>query len=262
VGVVEDANPHSRHDRSVIAAAVLATLLVVAGPRLADEWGGRLSGTLVPETPLTEAAQRVLAEMPEAFQAGGLVVVPAASDPYVAWVQPVAEDRVVGDVVALDVHGLAGYGYLPAAGGTPTWLDAVTPADGVHSDVGPLSFACTSWPGTKRCTGTLLTEHAGRRHIFRAGLGSPESPDPVIGLRGFGAGGMLDVYVGWMPPGASTVWATVVGDQYVRDVPGRSSRPGAVGGQTVWWLRSEEPVSAVSFLDPDGEVVERVTVGR
>jgi hypothetical protein len=251
----------TRRDRGVVAAAVAATLLVIAGPMLASAWNDGGPGVPIEEPPLPESAQRVLAELPDAFQAGGMVVVPAATDPYVVWPGALGTDRVDGDVVALGVSGLTEYGVLPAAAATPGWLTGLAPADNVYSDVGPLSFACVRWPGADRCTGALLTEHSGSHHILRAGLGSPASLEPVNRTMGFGSGGRRDVWLGWLPPGAVTAWVTVVGHQSIRDVPGRTSEPGAVAGQAVWWVASPDAVSAVSFRDAQGNVVERITVG-
>lgn len=258
--VGEAPTPHARHERSILAAVVVSTLLVVAGPILAAEFGGGIQGVYVERTNLTETAQRVLAEMPGAYEADGMVVVPADQDPFVAWAEPLRSDRVVGEVVDLGVRGITEYGSLPSYGELPRWLGDVTSADRVFSDVGNLSFACTSFPGATDCTGTLLIDRAGDQQIFRAGLGSPETPDPVMHFTGYGAGVEHDIYIGWLPPGASTVWATVVGNQYIRDVPARTSGVGVVAGQTVWWLYSSEPVSAVSFHDDRGEVLERMTM--
>jgi hypothetical protein len=262
VSVLVRASPEpSRRDRGVVAAAVAATLLVIAGPMLAAGLNDGGPGVPIEEPPLPESAQRVLAELPDSFQAGGMVVVPAVSDPYVVWPGAIGNDRVDGEVVSLGVRGLTEYGVLPSAGATPVWLSSLTPADSVFSDVGPLSFACVRWPGAERCTGALLIEHNGDQHILRAGIGSPNSLEPVTRTMGFGSGGRRDVWLGWLPPGAATAWVTVVGHQSIRDVPGRTSVPGAVGGQTVWWVASPDAVSAVSFRDAQGNVVERVSVG-
>jgi hypothetical protein len=251
----------TRRDRGVVAAAVAATLLVIAGPMLAAAWNGGGPGVPIEEPPLPESAQRVLAELPDSFQAGGMVVVPAASDPYFAWPGGVGSDRVDGEVVGLGVRGLTEYGALPSAGATPGWLLSLSPADNVYSDVGPLSFACVRWPGADRCTGALLAEHDGDHHILRAGIGSPTSLELVTRTMGFGSGGRRDVWLGWMPPDAASVWVTVVGHQTIRDIPGRTSGPAAVSGQAVWWVTSPDAVSAVSFRDVRGHVVERITVG-
>jgi hypothetical protein len=262
VSVLVRASPeHTRRDRAVIAAAVAATLLVIAGPMLATAWNDGGPGVLIEEPPLPESAQRVLAELPDSFQAGGMVVVPAATDPYVVWPGGIGPDRVDGEVVGLGVRGLTEYGLLPSSGSTPEWLRGLGPTDNVYSDVGLLSFACVRWPGADRCTGALLVEHGGNHHILRAGIGSPTSLEPVTRTMGFGSGGRRDVWLGWLPPGAATAWVTVVGHQSIRDVPGRTSGPAAVGGQAVWWVASPDAVSAVSFRDSQGNVVERITVG-
>jgi hypothetical protein len=263
VSVLVPASPErTRRDRSVILAAVAATLLVITGPMLGAAWNGSGPGVPIEEPPLPEAAQRVLAEMPDSFQAGAMVVVPALTDPYIVWPgDSIGPDRVDGEVVSLGVRGLTEYGRLPSTSGTPGWLSSLSPADNVYSDVGPLSFACVRWPGSDRCTGALLAEQHGSHHIVRAGIGSPTSVEPVTQTMGFGSGGRRDVWLGWMPTGVATVWVTVVGHQSIRDVPARTSEPAAVAGRAVWWVASPDPVSAVSFRDAQGTVVQRITVG-
>ena len=263
MSVLVRASPEpARRDRGVVAAAVAATLLVIAGPMLAAAWNDGGPGVPIEEPPLPESAQRVLADLPDSFQVGGMVVVSAATDPYVVWPGALGPDRVDGEVVSLGVRGLTEYGVLPSAAATPGWLSSLSPADNVYSDVGPLSFACVRWPGAERCTGALLIEHSGDQHILRAGIGSPLSLEPVTRTMGIGSGGRRDVWLGWLPPGAASVWVTVVGHQTIRDVPGRTSGAAAVGGQTVWWVASPDAVSAVTFRDTRGNVVERITVGE
>jgi hypothetical protein len=75
-----------------------------------------------------------------------------------------------------------------------------------------------------------------------------------------GGGGEAGLWFGWVPEGAATVWATVVGHQSIRDVPARTTGADAVGGATVWWVRLTDPVSAVSFQDAQGRMVERRVV--
>jgi hypothetical protein len=261
--LVPTSTEHTRRDRGVVASAVAATLLVIAGPMLAAAWNDGGPGVPIEEPPLPESAQRVLAELPDSFQAGAMVVVPAETDPFIVWPGgSVGPDRVDGQVVSLGVRGLTEYGRLPSATDTPGWLNGLGPTDHVYSDVGPLSFACVRWPGSARCTGALLAEQHGSHQIVLAGIGSPTSIEPVTRTMGFGSGGRRDVWLGWLPTGVAAVWVTVVGHQSIRDVPARTSEPAAVAGRAVWWVATPDAVSAVSFRDAQGNVVERITVGE
>ena len=158
------------------------------------------------------------------------------------------------------MRGLAEYGYLPSNGSTPEWLAGLQPSDNVFSEVGPLSFACTRWPGSSECRGAVLTERDGAFHVFRFGIGSPDSPQKVARVTGIGSGGRRDVWLGWLPQGAGSVWVTIVGQHGVRELPARTSDPGALAGEQAWWVVSSDPVSAVSFRNAQGEVLERITV--
>lgn len=258
--LVQDRTPHARREWRIIAAAAAATLSIVLAPLAAAMLSGDGPGVLVEEEPLPEAAQRVLAEMPDAVQIGGMVVIPAATDPFVSWPGVVDGDRIDGEVVNLGVRGLAEYGYLPSAVSTPEWLKSLEPSDNVYSEVGPLSFACTQWPGSDECRGAVLAEHNGSLHTFRFGIGSPDSPQKVARVSGIGSGGRRDVWFGWLPQGAGSVWVTIVGHQGVRELPARTSDPGVLAGESAWWVVSSDPVSAVSFRNAQGEVLERITV--
>lgn len=254
---------HAPHERAVIVATVLGVLAILAGPGLVSGLTARWQQ--VPPPPvdavaLTDTAQQVLAEVPDAFQVGSMVVVPASGDPYVAWADGVAAYRVDGDVVDLGVRGLVPYGDLPAAPDRPTWMDGLSAGDAVFSEVGNLWFACIRPPSSTLCHGALLAEHAGQRRVVRSDLGSSASPDVMTKVSGFGSGGELDVWLGWMPDGAATAWATVVGQQSVREIPARSSRPRSVAGSRLWWVRTSDPVSAMSFRDARGRVLARMSV--
>ena len=162
--VDRDEAEQARHPRAVVWSAAAATLAVITGPLLAAALG--FVERVDPDgVTLSSTAQRVLEEVPGAFETGGLVVVPAATDPGVAWTGIVTLDRVDGAPVDLGVSGLAEYGYLPSSGTAPAWLSGVAPTDRVFSDVGPLSFACMRWPGAEKCTGTLLMEYGADPNI-------------------------------------------------------------------------------------------------
>jgi hypothetical protein len=267
VAVVHDqdhAGPaaHDARERLVVVAAVVATLAVIAGPGIVAALG-LVSGIApgIVEPPLTTNAQRVLDEVPSAYETGGMVVVPAVNDPNVVWIGAVTDDGIDGAVVDLGVNGLVAYGSLPRRGTPPAWMSELTPEDAVFSDVGSLYFACTPSLAADSCHGSVLVLHQGRWHVWKAGLGKPGSTGQVTRLGVLGSGGDADVWLGWMPPRAATVWATVVGNQYIRDVPARATEQGAVGGGAMWWVRSSEPVSAVTFRDRRGRVLDRVAVG-
>lgn len=256
-------NEPAPHERAVIVATVLGVLAILAGPGLASGLTARWRE--VPPPPvdavaLTDAAQRVLAELPDAIQVGSMVVVPASGDPYVAWADGVASYRVDGELVDLGVRGLVPYGELPAALDRPAWMDGLSAGDGVFSEVGNLWFACIRPPSSTQCHGALLAEHSGQRRIVRSDLGSSVSPEVMTRVSGFGSGGELDVWLGWMPDGAVTAWATVVGQQSVRELPARTSRPRSVAGSRLWWVRTSDPVSAMSFRDARGRVLTRMSV--
>ena len=250
-----DRAPHQRRD---VIAAVVATLAVIAGPLIAAGLGA--AGRFAPveeESVLTPTAQRVLEELPGAYASRGLVVVPAATDPGVAW-NGVPAEAVEGEVVNLEVRGLAEYGYLPSAGSAPAWLSKVSPRDRVFSDVGDLYFACTLWAGADACAGSLLMEHEGELFLFRAGLRLLGSPDEVRTFRVLDGGLPTDLALGRTPVGATGATVTLEDGQQMR---ASVSAPDAVGGATVWWVSTTEPVAAVKFVDGD-RVLDKVVLGE
>jgi len=246
------------HQRLVVVAAVVATLSVIAGPLIAAGLG--VVGRFVPveeDSVLTPTAQRVLEELPGAYATRGMVVVPAATDPGVVW-NAVPAESWEGEVVDLEVRGLAEYGYLPSAGSAPAWLSEVTPRDRVFSDVGDLYFACTSWAGEDACAGSLLMEHEGDLFLYRAGLRLLGSPDEVRTFRVLDAGLPTDLALGRMPVGATGATVTLDDGRQLR---ASVSATGAVGGATVWWASTTEPVAGVRFLDGD-RVLDKVVLGE
>lgn len=261
MSVVEQApSPPSRHDRTVVAMTVLAVLLAVGGPTLAARWEGGLPHGPVERLELTDNARRVLAEVPGAYEDAGVVVVPAATDPYVAWTGSVTEDRIVGEVVELGVRGITRYGTLPPVA-APDWLFDVGVVDAVISDVGDLSFACVQPAGETGCTGTLLTRHIGQWFAFGKGLGAPGESRTPLRLAGLGEDGFVELLVGWLPSGAVAVSADLVVDG-APDLPGRTTAAGSASGPGLWWVVSPDPVAEVVFLDEHGEVVaERAVDG-
>lgn len=249
-------------ERLVVVAAVLATLGVIALPGVLGALGST-GGTipLVEEQQLSPNAERVLDELPDAYAAGSAVVVPARTDPHVVWIGPVAEGSVDGDFVGIDVRGLVPFGTLPTRGTTPEWRSAIEPEDRVFSDVGPLYFACTPATSGDGCRGSVLMQHDGRWHVLGPSAGAP-GQGSATRLNVLAGGGVAGLWFGWMPDEAATAWATVVGQVSIRDVPVQVVETLAVGGARMWWLRSSEPVSAVSFRASDGAVLERVPVAE
>lgn len=248
-----EARERARHQRHVVLAAVLATLVVILAPALAGRLG--LADRVVdggPEAQLTPAALRVLEEAPGAYPIRGMVVVPAETDPDVVWTGAIRVERVDGSVVDLGVHGLAPYGALPSREPDRGWAAGLTEQDRVFHDVGPLGWACTSWPGATDCTGTLLTVHDGEHYILRSGLDLLDPPDRRVTFSVLDGGVPVDLVIGAAPAGTSTVTVTLAGAERLRDVRARTSAEGAAGGVTVWWLTVSEPVAAVEFRDRAG----------
>lgn len=249
----------SPHQRWVVAAAVAATLGVIGLPAVtagSDPSGRKVVVDTGPA--LTSAARRVLEEVPGAFETGGDVVLPAATDPDTRWGRALSPDLIASPVVALGVHGLAEPGFLPTTSRPPAWRERVGTKDRVYDDVGALSFACTRWPGLTGCTGSLLMEHAGRRYLFRSGLHLWPRPDVVTTLLVLD-GPPRDLVLGGAPPGTARVVVTLAGG--AREVGAHTTPPGALHGMTVWWLTVADPVSVVTFFDRKGAVLARSSRG-
>ena len=253
------------HERLVVVGAVLATLAVIAGPGIVGVLAP--TGGVVPrveEPRLSDNALRVLQEVPQAYRTGATVVVPADSDPHVVWIGPVAAASMDGEVVTLGARGLVPFGTLPTRGKVPAWRSAVQPVDRVFTDVGPLHVGCapssSSSSSGETCHGAVLMRRGDRWHPVPTDLGAPGSRGVVrVSVRD--GSGEAGIWLGWVPEGAVTAWATVVGHQYIHDVPARTSARDAVGGASIWWVRASDPVSAVSYKDARGRVVQRVAVG-
>lgn len=246
---------HSPRQRLVVVSAVIATLAVIAGPLVAGALGGGL--TRGGGSALTPMAEQVLESVPGSYQTEDMVVVPSSVNLGTAWANDVAPDAVDGDVVELDVRGLADLDYLPTTGEAPDWVSEVSAEDRVLMDVGNLSFACTRWAGADACTGALLMEHEGEKYLFHSGLGVVGSPDEVRSFRVLDLGRPTTLALGVLPFGAtSAVVKFRVGGG--TGVPARTSAPGAVGGATLWWLSAPSSIESVGFLDADGQLLERI----
>lgn len=251
------ATERQRHDRLVVALTVLAVLVVVGLPAALaglDAPGGHGP---VEQVALTDNARRVLAEVPGAYQEHGLVVVPAATDPYVAWTGVVGPERITGEVVALEVNGITPYGKLPPVA-APDWLFDFGAVDAVVSDVGDLSFACVRPPDVEECRGTLLTQNIGQRFTFGREIGAPGTSE-VLRFSGLRPDGVVSVVLGWLPPGAARVSAEGYGRRG-EEVAVRTALTDR-SGKGIWWLVSDDPVTTLIFRDGGGDVVEHRTVG-
>ncbi|HSE09714.1 MAG TPA: hypothetical protein VLB29_13705 [Nocardioidaceae bacterium] len=262
VEYADDAGESERavHPRRVVVAAAVATLAVITGPLTAALLGFVDRVPVEEDSGLTPLAERVLDELPGAYESDGHVVVPAGTDPGVAWTGDVPPGRVDGWLVELGVNGLAPYGYLPAHGATPSWLFDVGPADQVYSDVGPLSFACMRWPGLAECSGALLMEHDGAQYVFRSGLGVEVLRDQVLSYRALEGGLPTQLVLGALPPGAVGAMVNFADDG--GQIAARLSAPRGAGGETIWWLSVIDPVESVAFVDSDNDVVAEVSVAN
>lgn len=252
---------HSLRERVTIAAAAAATLAVIVGPPLgagiAD--ARRDSGSRSPGIALSERAERALIELPFAYRLGDSVVVPAATDFSVSWSGAVMHERIVGHAIPLGVRGLADYGYLSSSALAPEWTENLTAEDRVLADVGPLSFACTRWPGEEDCAASLLMQHDGNYYFFRSGIGSAgflaegspmevftfsvlgrDGPDQLI-LGGLGGTDTAEVRLTLRNGATVTAWAS----------------DSAVRGATVWWATVPSPVASIAAYDEHGRVLDR-----
>lgn len=244
-----------RDDRLPVLASALATMLVVVVPYAVS--GGPNDPTAPTEVQLPAGAQRVLDEVPAAFETDGLVVVPAGADPGVAWAGEVGRERVDGEVVELGVRGIVELGYLPSSGEVPAWAVGLVAGDRVRSDTGPLAFACTRWPGASRCSGSLLARVGRSHYLVRSGLDIPEDDRAVLRFDVLDLGVPARLTLGVMRPGAVRVELEGARGQ----VPARTSETGAVAGRTLWWAVSDEAPQVLESFDASGALLERVDLG-
>ncbi|HSE70627.1 MAG TPA: hypothetical protein VLA97_07705 [Nocardioidaceae bacterium] len=253
------------HDRLVEALAAAATLAVIAGPgvfsALADL--GPVSLAEEETTELSELGRQALQELPFAYEAGGTVVVPAATDASVEWTHPVAEWLIDGEVTPLGVRGLTGYTTMSSSDLAPAWTDDLTSEDRVLADVGYLSLACTRWPGETECTPAVLVEHGERLYFHRSGLGSSDFLDPGARMELFtfdvlGVGDTQQLAMGGL--GATDVDAVTVTLQDGSSLPARLSVDEAVPGATMWWAIVTQPVRYATAYDVEDRVVGHLEV--
>lgn len=246
-----------RRDRVPVLAGALATLVVIVVPYAASGGPRDDPARDADAVDLPFAAQRVLDEFPAAFETAGLVVVPASTDPGVVWTGPVGSERVAGELVELGVSGLVDHGYLPSSGNVPPWAVELEPADRVLSDTGPLSFACTRWPGASTCSGSLLARFESSHYIVRSGLDVPADPDAVLRFPVLDLGEPATLTLGAVRPGTARVELQGASDRVVAWM----SEPGAIAGETLWWAVSDEAPQVLRAFDSEGELLGSVDLG-
>lgn len=240
-------------ERHIVVAAALATLAIVAGPAVAGTLGLGARFAKVDEPVLTAAAQRVLAEIPGAYEIDGLVVVPADTDSTRDWEALPEPSGIDGPLVELDVHGLVEYAALPVDGEAPIWLSTLNAGDRIYSDVGPLYYACTRVPGARRCTDTLLMEQDGRLLVHRANLPIGRIGEVPVRVSAVDPSGPVQLLIGNAPPSTSTVVVRLAGQD--RKLWAATHRPGHGRRVTLWWVSVPAPVVEVRFLDEQGRDV-------
>lgn len=242
------------HDRLVVAAAALATLLVIVmGMSLPREGPGYTD----PSSELTELGRRAVDSLPNAYQAGDSVIVPAADDPSIMWVDEVPATRIDGVAVPLYVRGLVGYSLLNASRTAPGWVDEITDADRIYVDVGSLFIACMRWPGAEGCGPTLLMQNEGRFYIYRSGIGSEnflESRDMEGYIYDAVVAGERERLVLGGLGGTETEEVRLL-LQDGTEVGAHTSKL-VVPGATVWWATARQPVESVTAYRANGEAVD------
>lgn len=238
-------------ERRIVVAAALATLSIVAGPAVAGTFGIGARFVRVEEPALTGGAQRVLEEVPGAYEIDGLVVVPAERDSTRDWDELPRPGRLDGPLVALDVHGLVEYAALPVDGDAPIWLSTLNAGDRVYSDVGPLYHACTRTPDVRGCSDTLLMERDGRLLVHRADLPLGRVGEAPVRLRAIDPSGPVQLLLGNAPVTAAAVVVHLAGHD-ARTLWATTHRVEHGAARTLWWVTAAAPVVSVRFLDERG----------
>lgn len=254
------------HQRLTVAAAAALTLAVVAGPEIATGIGAlpRATSRDDPRAELTDLGRRALDGLPFAYQLDRDVVVPAETDPTVSWLTPVPRERIEGFAIPLGVRGLAPYGYLGSSDLTPGWAREIDQDDRVLADVGPLSFACTRWPGEDECSAALLIEHGEEYFYLRSGLGSETFLDEGAPMEVFVFDALDGPYRAQLVLGGLDGTRTekvVLTMETGAEVVAWTSRDVAIAGETIWWALVPRPVLTATAYGPDGAVLDEQQVG-
>ncbi|HET6625441.1 MAG TPA: hypothetical protein VFG63_03545 [Nocardioidaceae bacterium] len=248
------------------AAAALATLaVIVAGAAFAD-LRVRVSAP-VPEEPkieLTELGLRALNELPLAYTAGDLVVVPSGTGPSRRWVGEVPVERIVGPAIPIGTRGLSSYGIDGTSAEAPEWVRELTPRDRVYADVGALFFACTAVPGEDLCRPSLLSHHDTTYYAYGPGLGPPRievgEPMQVFTFDTFDGTERQQLLVGRLA--GTDAEQVLVRMQDGSHVSAWATSGLGVPGETVWWATVSRPVASVAVHDAAGDVLAEVELSR
>lgn len=258
----EPASGHRRGPWVELASAVATLTVILAGTSI---FGGGGGGLPLPEeeTRLTELGRRALHQLPLAYEADSIVVVPAATDPSVEWTGVVPEAWVEEQALPLGTSGLLEYEQLSSSAKAPEWTTRLAASDRVFTDVGPLWFACVNWPGSDECTPSLLMWHDVNFYPFATPVGSQSFLDEGSGMetvtfRANGATELRYLSIG----GVHGTDIAKVEVTTADETPARAwvSRNVVRAGTTVWWATSSAPAESVTAYDRDGEPVGSVPV--
>ena len=251
-------------ERVITMGAAAATLAVILAPMVMGQVGTLRSFT--PEDPrvlLTDLGRRAVEELPLAYQADDAVVVPAMTDPSMEWTGHVPTDWFQGQALPLGARGLMHYHRLSSAAKAPAWTAALSERDRVFADVGPLWFACVTWPGGDTCAPSVLMYHDLEYYFYASHFGSDDfldkgAPMEVFGFDAIGGTEIGQVLVGGVADTEITRVRLNMADGTRRSA--WTSRDLAVPGATVWWATVwDEPETATAY-NRDGKVVTRVPV--
>ncbi len=246
------------HERLTIAAAALGTLAVIVAAVVMA--GGQEEGQN-PRDLLTDLGRRAVNTLPEAYQSGDSVIVPAESASYVARANYIDPDLFQSPPVPLYVRGLAPFGSMRAPMGSPLWTAKITASDNIFVDVGQLSAACMRWPGEEACAPTLLAADSGRYYVFQSGIGSQDFLQPGSEMEGYvfdavSGGDRVRLVFGGLPGTTTQSVKVELADGIVEAAETSIGTPFA--GTTIWWTTAAQPVETVTAYDLDGQVIDRL----
>ncbi|HJR38122.1 MAG TPA: hypothetical protein VJ819_07050 [Nocardioidaceae bacterium] len=243
------------------AAATLAVILSIATLSQSDGVRG-----FTPEDPtllLTDLGRRALDELPLSYQAEDAVVVPASTDPSMEWTGRVPQEWIEGSALPLGARGLMDYDRLSSSSKAPAWTLELSDDDRVFTDVGPLWFACVTWPGGDTCSPSVLMYHDLEYFFYASHFGSTAfldegTPMEVFTFDAVGGTELGQVLVGGVH-GTDIVKVRITMSDG-EEQSAWTSNDLAVPGGTVWWTTVWEPAESATAYDRDGEVVTRVSL--
>jgi hypothetical protein len=247
-----------RAHASTVGASLATLFVIVASAVMANGGGAVVPGPDDPRAELTALGERVLDELPLAYQVDDAVVLPASADPGVYWSDAVSDERIVGHAVPMGARGLVEYSRLSSSPDAAAWTGDITAADRIFADVGPLWFACTTWPGEDRCSASVLMLHEDRYYFYRTGLGSSGFLDEngamqVFAFDSIGNDGMQQLLVGGVDGTATKDVELSLADG--SRVSAWTTTSLAAAGETIWWRQVSSPVDVVTAYDGRGNVV-------